>query len=357
LCTSNPDNEHSLIYLPTGDGLAIAFIDSAARNRRIFSLLKRLMDWTIEQNVSLRIGVHNGMIGIIRDINHNLNICGSTINMCQRIMDAANPNQVLFSDIAYKRCVGNNKNEYTGKPFSQEAPAIFEGTFEIIDKHGNSINTYVMHLGNKNVNWNREIPYFTEELYGKVYRTQYIVNQFKDLNNICRADSETIEIFEQSAFTTFGVPANQNYLYNNPTYSKEYFDLLVKQRNYLYEISKLENVKVKLIIWPLRDYDKQKKSQRLQSLLEWMKDPSVLKNNNIDWVLNKYSGPNKLIIGGKFCLEGLKFEGTSGYERSKVIKNTNKIKEAINEFENCFKEGKGVHPLKQEVIDELEKQL
>jgi class 3 adenylate cyclase len=110
-----------IISLPTGDGMALAFMDSVQNpidwRPIIFSLLDRLMRWSRERH-QLRVGVHTGVVSIITDINRRPNICGAVINECQRIMDAAQPNQILFSKEAFNAYIGNNMNQYVNNPCS-----------------------------------------------------------------------------------------------------------------------------------------------------------------------------------------------------------------------------------------------
>jgi class 3 adenylate cyclase len=100
-----------VISLPTGDGMAIALLDEERNGQSpwtpvLFSLLERLMRWAGERR-QLRVGVHSGAVSLISDINRRPNVCGATVNICQRIMDAAHPNQVLFSGTAYQQYIGH----------------------------------------------------------------------------------------------------------------------------------------------------------------------------------------------------------------------------------------------------------
>src|ERR1044071_7242444 len=122
-------SSRSVIILPTGDGMAITFVDpddSRSWGSTIFSLVDRLMQWA-KDHEALRIGVHTGRVASMLDINGRMNICGTAINEAQRIMDAAHPNQVLLSEAAYHEYVGTQSRTYTAAPFSKESPAKFKG--------------------------------------------------------------------------------------------------------------------------------------------------------------------------------------------------------------------------------------
>jgi hypothetical protein len=192
----------SVICLPTGDGMAIALLskDTAAWAPVLFSLLDRLVRWA-KHNGKLRMGVHFGPVSVIADINRRPNICGTSINDAQRIMDAAHPNQVLFSEDAFRAYVGPHSGSYRHHPFSEQAPAQFKGQFNIIAKHGLTIPVYIMYRP-EDPAWVQIEPYPREIILGKLPRTQLIANELARLAgnkklNLC--------IYEQSAFSTFAM--------------------------------------------------------------------------------------------------------------------------------------------------------
>ena len=101
------------VALPTGDGMALAFLREVRATwkfERVMCLAVRLFEWAAQQKkqlklkepIRLRIGIHDGSIEYVTDINSNANICGDRINYTQRVMDAANENQLLISEDAYK---------------------------------------------------------------------------------------------------------------------------------------------------------------------------------------------------------------------------------------------------------------
>lgn len=140
----------SIVALPTGDGLAIVFLDDCNHDWRValFKLIVRLMEWTVDEDseqvsVQLRMGVHVGPVEIISDINGRPNVCGDTINYCQRVMDAANPGQVLFSESAYKHYIGSETGGVgldLGKGRNLEVKC--EGPVNVLAKHHLQIPVY-----------------------------------------------------------------------------------------------------------------------------------------------------------------------------------------------------------------------
>lgn len=91
--TANEDR----IILDTGDGAAICFPGDpeealfTANGLRV-SLIER--DYP---ELSFRIGINLGPVKVVRDINGRPNILGDGINVAQRVMSFAEPNQILVS--------------------------------------------------------------------------------------------------------------------------------------------------------------------------------------------------------------------------------------------------------------------
>lgn len=152
-----PLHRRTVIVLPTGDGMAIAFTDNKDGLRTtVFELVVGLMAWTLESRAQLRVGVHTGVAKIVQDINGQANLCGDTINYCQRVMDAANDNQVLFSEQAYRTFVGQGTVEISGHPFCETEPAVFSEAVSVLAKHGARIPVHVMWLTDSH--WTQDEP-------------------------------------------------------------------------------------------------------------------------------------------------------------------------------------------------------
>ncbi len=161
-----PISSPSLIALPTGDGLALAFLHSTNQPwnfQAVLSLTLRLHKWadnmsTPENVVNLRIGVHVGAVELITDINGKTNVCGDTINYSQRVMDAASPRQTLFSEAAFREYVGAESPVCKTHPFSEELKAEFKGPIEVFAKHGVQILVYKLILNPPQKYWSNEDP-------------------------------------------------------------------------------------------------------------------------------------------------------------------------------------------------------
>jgi class 3 adenylate cyclase len=157
-----PTGTPSIVALPTGDGIALAFLHGPRQpwdRAKIFRLIRRLQEWAgHETGVNLRIGVHAGPVELVTDINGRPNVCGDTINYAQRVMDAANPMQVLFSDTAIREYVGTETNVCTTEPFPEGLRAEFHGPIEVFAKHGLQILVHKMILHPSQTWWSNEDP-------------------------------------------------------------------------------------------------------------------------------------------------------------------------------------------------------
>ena len=161
-----PLDTPSIVALPTGDGLALAFLHRANQSWDRVIILKtilRMHKWASKQSsprnsVTLRVGVHVGAVELVTDINGETNVCGDTINYAQRVMDAASPSQTLFSEAAFREYVGAESPICTTSPFSEELRAEFHGPIEVYAKHGLQILVYKMALEPPQPYWSNDDP-------------------------------------------------------------------------------------------------------------------------------------------------------------------------------------------------------
>lgn len=89
------------IILDTGDGAAISFLGDP--EDALMTAMK-LRDAVLgEQNIPfvVRIGINLGPVRLVQDINKQPNIIGDGINVAQRVMNFAKPNQILVSRSFY----------------------------------------------------------------------------------------------------------------------------------------------------------------------------------------------------------------------------------------------------------------
>src|SRR5262249_44757374 len=91
-------DNHSLICLPTGDGMALVFFDSdvCAPVRAAVEISQALRDGN---RLAVRIGLHTGLVYRVPDINGAENVSGAGINFAQRVMDCGDAGHILTSQV------------------------------------------------------------------------------------------------------------------------------------------------------------------------------------------------------------------------------------------------------------------
>jgi len=98
-------NVNDRIILDTGDGAALCFMGDPEEALFVaLELRAALVDQGAHEVHApvARIGINLGPVRIVRDINGQLNIIGDGINVAQRVMSFAQPNQVLVSRSFYE---------------------------------------------------------------------------------------------------------------------------------------------------------------------------------------------------------------------------------------------------------------
>ncbi|MEW6236232.1 MAG: adenylate/guanylate cyclase domain-containing protein [Candidatus Omnitrophota bacterium] len=161
-----PLDTPSIIALPTGDGLALAFLHRTNHpwsHTTILHLILRMHQWANNQSsphnlVSIRVGVHVGAVELVTDINGKANLCGDTINYGQRVMDAANPRQTLYSEAAFREYVGSESPSCNTPLFSEDVKVDFLGPIEVYAKHGLQILVYKLSLEPSQPYWTNDDP-------------------------------------------------------------------------------------------------------------------------------------------------------------------------------------------------------
>jgi hypothetical protein len=124
------------MILDTGDGAALCFLGDpedalfAASNLRASTV-------AIGPELALRIGINLGPLRIVKDVNGQPNMLGDGINVAQRVMSFAEPNQILVSRSYY---------EIVSR-LSQEYARLFQYVGVHRDKHVREHEVYVMTAG------------------------------------------------------------------------------------------------------------------------------------------------------------------------------------------------------------------
>lgn len=126
--------EASRIVIDTGDGAATCFLGDPEEALQSALLLRGLLLQKYGQMLSVRIGLHLGPIRMVFDINQRVNVVGDGINVAQRIMDFAQPNQIVVSRAYYDvvSCLTDN------------AAGMFSAMGPHLDKHLRSHEIYAV---------------------------------------------------------------------------------------------------------------------------------------------------------------------------------------------------------------------
>jgi class 3 adenylate cyclase len=98
--------EHSAaadrLMLDTGDGAALCFLgDPEDALFAANALRSRVLESSVP-TVQLRLGINLGPVRVVKDINGHSNVIGDGINVAQRVMSFAAPNQILVSRSYYE---------------------------------------------------------------------------------------------------------------------------------------------------------------------------------------------------------------------------------------------------------------
>lgn len=87
----------SRLAIDTGDGAALCFMGDPQEALRAAMLLRDLLAQRYAHSLPVRIGLHMGPVRVVEDVNGRVNVVGDGINVAQRIMDFAEPGQIVAS--------------------------------------------------------------------------------------------------------------------------------------------------------------------------------------------------------------------------------------------------------------------
>jgi class 3 adenylate cyclase len=132
------EEQDKLLTLPTGDGMALIFRESAEAPAQcaleIADALKK------HPRLQVRMGIHSGPVDVVTDVNKRENVTGAGINIAQRVMDCGDAGHILVS----KRVADDLAEYRRWQPYLHEL-----GDFEV--KHGvvvSVFNFYADGVGN-----------------------------------------------------------------------------------------------------------------------------------------------------------------------------------------------------------------
>src|SRR6266571_5960482 len=87
--------EGKLVCLPTGDGMALVFRDSAESPAQC--ALEASAGLQNHSRLPVRMGIHSGPVNEVHDVNNRINLAGAGINIAQRVMDCGDSGHILLS--------------------------------------------------------------------------------------------------------------------------------------------------------------------------------------------------------------------------------------------------------------------
>ena len=135
------EEQGKLVSLPTGDGVALVFRDSAeAPARCALEIAQAVKSFP---QLQLRMGIHSGPVNLVTDVNNRTNVAGAGINIAQRVMDCGDAGHILVS-----KHVAEDLEHY-----ARWQPHLHDfGEYEV--KHGLRlilVNLYTQELGNPQI--------------------------------------------------------------------------------------------------------------------------------------------------------------------------------------------------------------
>src|SRR6266513_86414 len=134
----NAEAAGQLVFLPTGDGMALVFTGS--EEEPVECALEITQALRAKPSLPLRMGIHSGPVHHVADVNQRENIAGAGINIAQRIMDCGDAGHILVS----KRVADDLAQSRRWQPYLHDL-----GDVEV--KHGMSVsvvNFYADIVGN-----------------------------------------------------------------------------------------------------------------------------------------------------------------------------------------------------------------
>jgi TolB-like protein/Tfp pilus assembly protein PilF len=91
----NAEAAGKLVFLPTGDGMALVFTGS--EEEPVECALEIAQALRAKPSLPVRMGIHSGPVHHVADVNQRENIAGAGINIAQRIMDCGDAGHILVS--------------------------------------------------------------------------------------------------------------------------------------------------------------------------------------------------------------------------------------------------------------------
>jgi len=94
-CFCAAEKNGRLVRVPTGNGMALLFFRSPEEPVRCALEIQQALKE--HPDIQLRMGIHSGPVNQVVDVNDQVNVAGSGINIGQRILDCADAGHILLS--------------------------------------------------------------------------------------------------------------------------------------------------------------------------------------------------------------------------------------------------------------------
>ncbi len=94
-------DEASRVVVDGNGGAAICFLGDPEEALQSALLLRDLLVQKYRGSMAMRLGLHMGPVRIVTDMSARANVVGDGINVAQRVMDFAQPNQIVVSSAYY----------------------------------------------------------------------------------------------------------------------------------------------------------------------------------------------------------------------------------------------------------------
>jgi TolB-like protein/class 3 adenylate cyclase/Tfp pilus assembly protein PilF len=94
-CFRAAEKDGKLIRVPTGDGMALLFFRSPEEPVRCALEIQQALKE--HPNIRVRMGIHSGPVNQVTDVNDQINVAGSGINIGQRVLDCGDAGHILLS--------------------------------------------------------------------------------------------------------------------------------------------------------------------------------------------------------------------------------------------------------------------
>ena len=261
-------------------------------------------------------------------------------------MSAANPNQVLFSDVAKNEIFGPGKEEYAGDPFSSTQPVRVANLITLVAKHDRLCNAHVMDSARCNPAPPRQPA---RVFYDRIQRTEFLAAELELL--LKASHNSPLHICEHSALTTFGIVTEERAASIASDYTPQYLDDLKRQRQALEKLAQCPATHLRLIMQPDASRDIELKKLRTKALLKWMR--KSVNKKNVQWVYYPFSGHNRLTVAGRFSIDGFKTQDEAGYEMSIAHLDPEVIRFELKLFENAWRQAEKAGLTKQQVLNKV----